>query len=77
MVDYTGLLVLANMYALRDLASLVTKKLFHLFHTFQFEFNDETEDDVTVLLKIWKELALSDERIFLSPVIDLIKKNGL
>lgn len=74
MVDYTGLLVLANMYVLRDLASLVTKKLFHLFHTFQFEFNDETEDDVTVLLKIWKELALSDERIFLSPVIDLIKK---
>lgn len=73
-LDYTGLLVMANMYELQELQSLVVMKLFNLFHNFQFKFNDGSEDDISLLLKIWKYLSFSDERIFMSTIIDLIKK---
>ncbi|RCK56098.1 hypothetical protein Cantr_05865 [Candida viswanathii] len=73
-LDYTGLLVLANMYELQDLASLVVKKLIGLFYGFQFEFQDGNDEHIALLLKIWKDLAFSDESNFITSVITMVKK---
>ncbi|EGW35573.1 uncharacterized protein SPAPADRAFT_131973 [Spathaspora passalidarum NRRL Y-27907] len=75
-VDYSGLLTLANLYELSELRTLVLNRLFKMFERFQYyEFSDGDPVAIAILLKLWKDLSYSGESVFIIKVIDLIKKS--
>ncbi|KAI5958664.1 hypothetical protein KGF57_002509 [Candida theae] len=71
--DYSALVVLANMYELSDFKSLVLSKLVSLFEQFRVWFEDK-EDSISDLLRIWKDLSISNERLLLSKIIVFVKE---
>ncbi|RLV92228.1 NGG1-interacting factor 3 [Spathaspora sp. JA1] len=75
-VDYSGLLNLANLYELSELRTLVLNKLFKMFDRFQnYEFVDGDPVSIAILLKLWKDLSYSGESVFIVKVIELINKS--
>lgn len=73
LVDYSGLLVLTNLYELKELGYLLLQKLFKLFIQFDNNFSDD-ETSISTLLTIWRDLAFSNESIFIVTVLELIKR---
>ncbi|KAI3405547.2 hypothetical protein KGF56_001565 [Candida oxycetoniae] len=72
-LDYSGLLILANLYELPKLKSLVLQKLYTLFNQFKLS-NDISEHSISTLLQLWKDLNLANESILLAKVIGCIKE---
>nr|WOG36196.1 uncharacterized protein [Candida metapsilosis] len=71
--DYSALIVLANMYELSEFKGLVMSKLVSLFDQFQVWFKDD-EDSISNLLRMWKDLSISNEQILLSKIINFVKE---
>ncbi|KAG7665095.1 uncharacterized protein J8A68_001404 [[Candida] subhashii] len=74
-VDYSGLLTLANLYELSELKVITLNKLFKMFDNFKESFlvDQKSDANVSMLLKIWRDLSYSNETVFLIKIIDLIK----
>lgn len=72
-LDFSGLLIMANMYELLDFSNLLLHQLFTRFEIFKGSFV-ENDENISILLKLWKDLSFSNETIFIVKVIDLIKK---
>ncbi|KAI5965814.1 uncharacterized protein KGF55_001177 [Candida pseudojiufengensis] len=71
--DLSGLLVIANLYQLQDFKYLLLSELYPQFDKFQRNFNNNKDNDITELLQLWKDLTLSNESLFNTKVLNLIK----
>lgn len=76
-VDYSGLLILSNLYELADLRA---QTLFQLFKSLNvlLQFSSALADlDYTIglVLQVWKNSIVSNESVFVSKMIEIIKNN--
>jgi len=71
--DYSALVVLANMYELSEFRNMVLLRLVSLFEQYKNWFKND-EDSISELLRIWKDLSISNEQVLLSKVISFIKE---
>lgn len=76
-VDYSGLLILSNLYELADLRA---QTLFQLFKSLNvlLQFSTALADlDYTIglVLQVWKNSIVSNESVFVSKMIEIIRNN--
>ncbi|CUM66511.1 uncharacterized protein PRCAT00004177001 [Priceomyces carsonii] len=70
-VDYSGLLILSNLYDLPDLRQRVLVQLLKFLNNHVTTAQDEMS--TATLLQLWKRLVVSNESILIAKVLGLIK----
>lgn len=61
------------MYELSEFRNMVLLRLVSLFEQYKNWFKND-EDSISELLRIWKDLSISNEQVLLSKVISFIKE---
>ncbi|CAK9441279.1 uncharacterized protein LODBEIA_P51480 [Lodderomyces beijingensis] len=74
LLDYSGLLILANLYELPELKVLVLQKLFVLFNELKIQLANAEEEAISILIQFWKDLTMANDSILLQKVIAEIRK---
>lgn len=74
-LDYSGLLILSNMYELPILRSLTLSKVYESFEKFQIMFSPTNSASISTLIKLWQDLTFSNEDVFIIKIIDMLKQH--
>lgn len=76
LVDYSGLLILANVYELLDLRILVLSKLYeNLDQTISKHETFESEPLIEAFLKIWCNIYVSNEPLLIEKLTSILRQN--
>lgn len=76
-VDYSGLLILSNLYELPDLRAQTLFQLFKLLSLLvvNLDADGDPEQRISLFLKVWANAVISNESVFVSKVLEIIKSN--